>query len=142
MALLKAVWWGMRLASLLTHLLCLLFNYCMIFMAALCSRCGHYIFACDFFFYLLSFFPCLISWSQSGCLPYFHTWCGLSENLRCRSETCCTRLAGNTGCKNDAKNHHLGRSAQLCRALSSQLRHVLTIRKKLVKQQYLLHMSS
>ena len=23
----------------------------------------------------------------------FHTWCGLSANLRCRSETCCTRLA-------------------------------------------------
>jgi len=32
--------------------------------------------------------------------------------------------------------------AQLCPAISSQLRHVLTIRKKLVKQQYLLHMSS
>jgi len=22
-----------------------------------------------------------------------HTWCGLSANLGCRSETCCTRLA-------------------------------------------------
>ena len=22
-----------------------------------------------------------------------HTWCGLSANLECRSETCCTRLA-------------------------------------------------
>jgi len=32
--------------------------------------------------------------------------------------------------------------AQLCRAISSQVRHVSTIRKKLVKQQYLLHMSS
>ena len=31
---------------------------------------------------------------------------------------------------------------QLCRAISSQLRHVSTIGKKLVKQQYLLHMSS
>jgi len=30
---------------------------------------------------------------------------------------------------------------QLCRAISSQLRHLSTIRKKLVKQQYLLHMS-
>jgi len=30
--------------------------------------------------------------------------------------------------------------AQLCQAISSQLRHLLTIQKKLVKQQYLLHM--
>jgi len=37
--------------------------------------------------------------SQTGCLPYLHTWCGLSANLRCRSETCCTRLAANTGRK-------------------------------------------
>jgi len=34
------------------------------------------------------------------------------------SETCCTRLAGNTGCKNDAKNRHLGTIAQLCWAVS------------------------
>jgi len=31
--------------------------------------------------------------------------------------------------------------AQVCRAISSELRHVSTIGKKLVKQQYLLHMS-
>jgi len=29
----------------------------------------------------------------------FHTWCGLSANLECRSEMCCTRLAENTGRK-------------------------------------------
>jgi len=40
------------------------------------------------------------------------------------------------------KNRHLGIIAQLCRAISSQLRHVSTIEKKLVKQQYLLKMSS
>jgi len=39
------------------------------------------------------------------------------------------------------KIRHVGTFAQLCRATSSQLRHVLTIGKKLVKQQYLLHMS-
>ena len=50
---------------------------------------------------------------------------------------CCTRLAGNTGRKNDAKNRHLRTIAQLCRAISSQLRHISTIGKKLVKQQYL-----
>jgi len=48
---------------------------------------------------------------------------------------CCTRLAGNAG----RKNRHFGAIAQLCRAISSELRHVSTIGKKLVKPQYLLH---
>jgi len=65
-------------------------------------------------------------------LPYFHTWCGLSANLGCRSETCCTLLSENTGHKNDPKNRHLGTTAQLCRAVSSQLRHVSTIGKNLL----------
>jgi len=43
----------------------------------------------------------------------------------------------------DAKNRHLRTIAQLCQAVSSQLRHVSTIgKKKLVKQQYLPHVSS
>jgi len=54
---------------------------------------------------------------------------------------CCMWLAENTGRKNDAKNHHLGTIPQLCRVISLQLRHVSTIGKKFVKQQYLLHMS-
>ena len=45
---------------------------------------------------------------------------------------CCTRLAENTGRKNDAKNRHLRTIAQLCRAIPSQLRHVSTIGKKLL----------
>ena len=45
---------------------------------------------------------------------------------------CCTRLAANTGCKKVAKNRHLGTIAQLCRAVSSQLRHVSTIGKKML----------
>ena len=45
---------------------------------------------------------------------------------------CCTWLAGNAGPKKWPKNRHLGTIAQLCRAISSQLRHVLTIGKKLV----------
>jgi len=91
-------------------------------------------------FYLLFF----LAWSQPsqiGCLPYLHTWCGLSANLRCRSETCCMGLAANTGRKKLSKNRHLGTMAQLCRAISSQLRHVSTIGKKHVKQLYLIHMS-
>jgi len=46
---------------------------------------------------------------------------------------CCAPLAENTGCKNYANNRH-----------PRQLRYVSSIdnRKKLVKRQYLLHMSS
>jgi len=51
------------------------------------------------FFLFLSFFPHLFS-------PYFHTWCGLSANLECRSEMRCTRLAENRGCKNSPSGHH------------------------------------
>jgi len=58
------------------------------------------------FLLLSSFFLDKSQPSHIGCLPYFHTWCGLSVNLGCRSETCCTRLAENTGCKNDASGHH------------------------------------
>ena len=50
----------------------------------------------------------------------------------------CVWLAGNAG----PKNRHLGIIAQLCRAISSHLRHVSTIGKKLVKQQCLPHMAS
>jgi len=60
--------------------------------------------------------------SQIGYLPYFYTWCGLSANLGCRSETCCGRLAGNAGRKNRPKFGHLCTIAQICRAISSQLK--------------------
>jgi len=102
-------------------------------MAALWNRAGHYIFALCFlssssFFFFLA----LSQRSEIGCLPYFYTWCGLSANLECMSEMCSTRLAENTGRKNDSKNHHLGTIPQLCQAISSQLRHVSTIGKKLL----------
>ena len=80
------------------------------------------------FFFLFSS-PILSGWI--GCLPYFHTWCGLSANLECMSEMCCTQLAENK-CKNYAKNHHLRTIAQLCRAISSQLRHVSRIGKNVL----------
>ena len=156
-------------------------------MAALRSRCGHYIFVLWFllpFFFIFSFFislfclvPCgRLSWlfdsfwahvnilriasyrivglsylsflflaysqpSQIVCLPYFHTWCGLSANLGCRSETCCTRLAENIGRKNTPKIRHLGTIAQIWWAIPWQLGHVSTMGNKLVKRQYLPHMS-
>jgi len=53
---------------------------------------------------------------------------------------CCVQLTGNTGCKNDAKNRHLGTIAQLYRAVSLTKARIEN-RKKLVKLQYLLHMS-
>jgi len=86
-------------------------------------------------FYLSSFFLTYSQPSQIGYLPHFHTWSGL------RSEMCCTWLAENTGRKN-RQNGHLRTIAQLCRTMSLQLRHVSTIGKKNVKQQYLSHMSS
>jgi len=55
---------------------------------------------------------------------------------------CCTRLAGNTGCKKSPKIRHLGTIAQLCQAVSSQLMHVLSTVGKNVKQHYLLNMFS
>jgi len=60
-------------------------------------------------------------------LDVFHTWCGLSANLGCRSETCCMRLAENTGRKISPNIRHLRTIVQLCRAISQT---------KLVKQQY------
>jgi len=102
-------------------------------MAALHSRCGHYIFALwflpsFFFFYFLAKSQPL----QIGRIPYFHTWCRLSANLKCRSETCCTRLAENTVRKKSPKIRHLRTIEQLCRAIPSQLKHVSTIRKNLL----------
>ena len=95
----------------------------LVFVAALRSRCEHYI----FILFLSSFFlssPNL--WSHIGCLPYFDTWCGPSANLECRSETCCIRLAG------PRKPPKIGHLAQLCWAIYSLLRHVSTIGKNLL----------
>ena len=70
-------------------------------MAALWNRAGHYILPCDFYLLLLLFFPCLISvvgdWMST--ILSTHGVCGLSANLECMSEMCCTQLAESTGCK-------------------------------------------
>jgi len=105
-------------------------------MTALRNRCGRYILSCVFFYLLsiylsnLYFFLAYSQPSQIGCLPYFHTSFGPSANLGCRSETCCMQLARNAGGKKSPKIGHLRTITQFCRAISSQLRHVLTIRKK------------
>jgi len=72
------------------------------------------------------------------CLPYFYTWCGLSANLECRSEMCCTWLAENTWRKNLASAHH--RTKLSCYIFTTKAS--INNRKKLVKQQYLLHKNS
>jgi len=54
--------------------------------------------------FLLSFYSSPILSGRR--LDVYHTsthGVGLLANLECRSETCCTRLAGNTGRKNDVK---------------------------------------
>ena len=102
-----------------------------IFMAVLCNRAGQYI-SVLWFLQFSFFFPRLFSAVADWMLPYFHTWCGLSANLGCRSETCCTRLAKNTRRKKSPKIRHLRTITQLCPAMSSQLRHVSTIGKNLL----------
>ena len=96
---------------------------------------GFYLFSSSFFPHLFSSVGDLMS----TIVPYFHTSCGLSAHLKCMSEICCTRLTENTGRKNCAKDRHLRTVEPHCRAISSQLRRVLTIGKNLVKH---LHMSS
>ena len=63
------------------------------------------------------------------------TWYGLSANLEC------ARLAKNTGRKKVAKNRHLGTIAQLLSFYIFATKACIDNQKKLVKQQYLLHMS-
>ena len=103
-------------------------------MVVLCNRADHCIFALWFlssFFSFLSFFSSPnISGRRWMSTIYFGTRCGLSANLECMFEKCCTRLVQNTG----RKNRHSGTIGQLCRAVSSQLRHVSTIGKQLVKR--------
>jgi len=99
------------------------------------SRMRTYIFSSCFFFLLL-FFLAKSQRSQIGCLPYFYTWCGPSANLECTSEMWCTRLAGNAERKKSPSAHHRTTLPGYI-GLSSQLRHILTIGKKLIKQQYL-----
>jgi len=60
-------------------------------------------------FYLLSFFFFSSPNLSGRRLDVYHTYThgvALCE-LRCRSETCCRRLAGNAGRKKVAKNRHL-----------------------------------
>jgi len=75
-------------------------------MTALCNRAGHYIFDVWFLLLLSSFFfssPNVSRRRLDVYHSYTHTWCGLSANLGCMSETWCTRLAESTGRKKSPK---------------------------------------
>jgi len=77
---------------------------------------------------LVFFFSRILSGRRLECLPYFHTWCGLSANLECRSEMCCTRLAENTGRKKSQSAHH---RTTLLGYIFATIKHVSTIGKLL-----------
>jgi len=73
---------------------------------------------------------------------HISTQCGPTVNLRCRSETCCKWLAGNTGCKSRQKSpsgHHRRTLSGYIFAIKA---HIDIWEKNLLstKQQYLLHM--
>ena len=94
-----------------------------------------YIFIMSFVLSFLFLFssPNLIGQKLDVCHTSTHGVVLISANLGCRYETCCTRLAENTGRKKSPKSRHLRTIVQLCRAISSQLRHVSTIGTKFVK---------
>ena len=103
-------------------------------MAALRYRAGHYIFALWFLSFSSIFLSSLFSWPNlSGRrVDVYHTSTQIVAlpNLGCRSETCSTQLSGNTGYKKSPKSRHMRTVSQICRAISSQVRHVSTIGKK------------
>ena len=99
-------------------------------MVALCNRADHYIFAVWFLLLLsIFFFPRLISAVADWMSTILLHMAWPIANLGFRSETCYTRLAGNAGPKKSPKIRLLGTIAQLCRAISSELRHISTIGK-------------
>ena len=100
-------------------------------MVALCNRADHYMFAMWFLssiFYLLSFFFYSSPNISGHRLDVYHT--STHGVALVRIYNAGLKYAANTGRKKVAKNRHLATIAQLCRAISSQLRHVSTIGKK------------
>jgi len=99
-------------------------------MAALRSRCGHYIFALWFLSVVFYSSPNL----SRRRLDVYHTSThdvAFSANLECMSEMCCTRLAGNTGRKKSpSAHHHTNLSGYIFGTKAC-----IDNRKKLVKQQ-------
>jgi len=117
--------------------------YCLLW-SPICNSADRYIFPSDFYL-LLSFFssPNLSRRRLYVCHTSTH---GVAlVRIKDANLKPATRGSLKTqewqDAKKVAKNRHLGTIPQLCRAISSQLRHVSTIGKKLVKQRYVLHIS-
>ena len=107
-------------------------------MAALRSRCGHYVFA--LWFLLLSFLFSSPNLSRRRLDVYNSTHGAASVRIW---NADLKRAAHGSLKIQDAKNRQKFATrtiAQLCPAVSSQLRHISTIGKKLVKLQYVLQM--
>jgi len=107
-------------------------------MAAPRSRCGHYIFALWFLLFYSS--PNL----SGRRLDVYHTSTHGVALVRIKDAGPKRAARGSLKIQDAkiAKKCHLGTIAQICPAISSQLRHISTVGKKLVKQQYLSHTSS
>jgi len=63
---------------------------------------------------------------------YFDTWYGPGANLECRSESAARGSLKMQKPKKSPKSRHLGTIAQICRAISSQLRHISTTGKNML----------
>jgi len=116
---------------------------CILLTVALWNRADHYIFALRFLSFLyLIFFPRLISatadWMSTILRHMMWPQCEFRMQVWNVLQAACWKYRTQKWCK---KNRHLSTIARICRAISSQLRHVSSIGKKLVKQQYLLQMS-
>ena len=108
------------------------YTYCdtdQIFMAALHSRCEHYILPCGFFFLFFFFFS---SPNLSGRrVDIYHTSTHGVALVRIYNAGLKCAARGSMEIQ-DAKNRHLQTITQLCRAVSSQPRHASTIGKNLL----------
>ena len=97
-------------------------------MASLHSRCGHYIFA--LWLLLLSFFLCLPNLSGRR-LDVYHT--STHGVALVQIYSACLKCAARSSMEMQVpKNCHMGTIAEICRAVSSQLRHISTIGKNLL----------
>jgi len=85
----------------------------------------------------------LLFLAYSRIISYFHTWYGLSASLECMSEMRWLLHAARWKYSTQKlrKNRHLRTIPQRCLAISQLRLYVSTVEKKLVKQQYLLHVS-
>jgi len=109
-------------------------------MAAHSNRQAIIFCSCGFIFFFSCFFPGLTSavadWMS---IPYFHTWCGLSANLECMSEMKCA-VRGSLKIQ-DAKKSPSGHHRTTLSGYIFATKACIDSRKKLVKQQYLFHMT-